>query len=287
MRLAPRLALLLVLLTSLGLLLLGCGRPRGGSSGSGGTGDDDDSVSDDDDAANDDDDDVNPGQDSDGDGLSNSDEADLGTDPNNVDSDGDGYEDGWEVDEGTDPTDADDRIYTGGWPYNPDKDSMNNPGFSGLAQTGQAMPRFIGLDQYGDEVDLFDFAAAGVPMVIDVGAEWCPPCMDLAAWLSGANNGFIDSSGNPIREAVWAGDIVWVSVLIEDYSGGPANLAALQRWHDSYDTPNVPVVADNNYQVASFFGAEGIPSLSYISSNFTIDVVNDTNGTLNGVMSDL
>ena len=50
--------------------------------------------------------------DSDGDGISDSEELDLGTDPTEVDSDGDGYHDNWEVDENTDPTDEDDKIYT-------------------------------------------------------------------------------------------------------------------------------------------------------------------------------
>ena len=45
------------------------------------------------------------GPDSDGDGLSDSEEAVLGTDPLNADSDGDGVSDGDEVDAGTDPLD--------------------------------------------------------------------------------------------------------------------------------------------------------------------------------------
>jgi hypothetical protein len=40
--------------------------------------------------------------------LTDAEEVDLGTDPDNVDSDGDGYQDGREVTEGTNPTD---RIY--------------------------------------------------------------------------------------------------------------------------------------------------------------------------------
>jgi hypothetical protein len=43
--------------------------------------------------------------DSDGDGLSDIQERDLGTDPNNTDSDGDGYSDGEEVAQGSDPSD--------------------------------------------------------------------------------------------------------------------------------------------------------------------------------------
>jgi hypothetical protein len=47
------------------------------------------------------------GCDSDGDGLTNAEEEDLGTDPDSDDSDGDGIKDGKEVKNGTDPTLAD------------------------------------------------------------------------------------------------------------------------------------------------------------------------------------
>ena len=46
------------------------------------------------------------GGDTDGDGLSDDDEANLGTDPNNADSDGDTFSDGDEVARGTDPLDG-------------------------------------------------------------------------------------------------------------------------------------------------------------------------------------
>ena len=45
--------------------------------------------------------------DSDGDGLTDAEEMDLGTDPNDPDSDGDGLNDGYEIDIGTDPNDPD------------------------------------------------------------------------------------------------------------------------------------------------------------------------------------
>ena len=56
--------------------------------------------------------------DRDGDGLSNDEEADWGTDPDNWDSDGDGLSDGMEVDQaeslGTDPNDPDNDPDTDG-----------------------------------------------------------------------------------------------------------------------------------------------------------------------------
>ena len=48
-----------------------------------------------------------PGGDADGDGLTNGEEKDLGTDPKVADTDGDGLDDGEEVDLGLDPAAAD------------------------------------------------------------------------------------------------------------------------------------------------------------------------------------
>ena len=46
------------------------------------------------------------------------------------------------------------------------------------------MPRFIDYDQYGERVDLYDFAGHGRYVMIDMGTEFCDPCKDLAAYLA-------------------------------------------------------------------------------------------------------
>jgi len=56
---------------------------------------------------------VDFGYDSDGDGLSDEEEAEIGTDPNNPDTDGDGFSDGEEVRKGTDPLDPNDHPMPG------------------------------------------------------------------------------------------------------------------------------------------------------------------------------
>jgi len=50
--------------------------------------------------------------DADNDGLSNFEEAELGTDPLDIDSDDDGFTDGSEVEVGTDPTDPESHFET-------------------------------------------------------------------------------------------------------------------------------------------------------------------------------
>ena len=105
-------------LLALGLLLWGCPTeeannppgPRPPLDDDDATGDDDDDshvgdddVAGDDDVQGDDDDDTAGNHDPDGDGLTNDEESQFGTDPNDPDTDGDGWDDGEEADHGSDP----------------------------------------------------------------------------------------------------------------------------------------------------------------------------------------
>ena len=97
--------------------------------------------------------------DTDGDYLDDGDEHTRGTDPLIMDTDADGYIDGDEVHAGTDPLDITDVIYIGGWPYNRDKDALGDPQLEGISpETGSQFARLRRIDQFGDEVDLYDFA---------------------------------------------------------------------------------------------------------------------------------
>ena len=240
-------------------------------------GDDDDAVGDDDDAAGD----------SDGDGLSDSEEASLGTDPYDADTDGDGYEDGDEVAEGSDPTNANDGIYEGGWPYYGDKDALGDGSWTIGSNAGAQFPRWTATDQFGETVDFYDLAMGGAPIVIDIAAGWCGPCRSMADWLDGANNGFIEPAGDPIREAVWSGDILWVTVLFQDDGGGAANGSDAADWYSDYPTPNVLVLADGASEVTGLINPPGIPSLSLVEEDMTLSIVDDTNAVLNTLLSSL
>ena len=292
-----RLRLLLCFLLAITMLVAAC-TPRGGRGRGNGGGDDDDAAGDDDDAAGDDDDaagddddaagdDDDAAMDSDGDGLTNSEEASLGTDPNDADTDGDGYDDGDEVAEGSDPTDASDGIYAGGWPYYADKDSLGNGSWTTGTYVGAQIPRWNAVDQWGQTVDLYDLAMGGVPIVIDIAATWCGPCNSMADWLDGANNGFIESGGNPIREAVWSGDILWVTVLFQDGAGSPADAGDVAAWYSNYPTDNALVLADGGADVTNLINPPGIPSLSLVEEDMTFSIVDDTNAVLNGLLSRL
>lgn len=102
--------------------------------------------------------------DGDGDGLLDSEEVELGTDPGKTDSDGDGYDDGDEVDQNTDPADAEDKPYQLGWQIDACRDDIDGTGTA----EGDIAERYAWGDQFGETVRLHDFCNQ-VVMVVGAG----------------------------------------------------------------------------------------------------------------------
>jgi hypothetical protein len=90
--------------------------------------------------------------DKDEDGITECDELELGTDPNNADTDGDGFADAEEVLCVSDPNDPDEQCYACGWEHN-DPGNLESTG-NGV---GDVMDSISLVDQCGEMVDLWDF----------------------------------------------------------------------------------------------------------------------------------
>ena len=185
--------------------------------------------------------------DSDDDGLLDGQESELGTDPLNSDSDGDGYSDRVEVDAGKDPTDAASGIYIGGWPYQSDKDSFENQEIwaDNNLVIGEQAPRVQLVDQFGEIVDLYDFAGQGKYIVIDISAVWCGPCNDMSAYLNDSGGAYWGDVIPDLPDAIEAGEIYWITILGENRQGGDATDSTVASWYDDYPDPNIPVLADD------------------------------------------
>jgi thiol-disulfide isomerase/thioredoxin len=214
--------------------------------------------------------------DSDGDGVSDAEEYELGSDPNAEDSDGDGYLDAWEVAEGSDPADSDSVIYKGGWPYNPNKEEGAGANSFDYNKT---FPNFELKDQYGDTVSLHDFAGQGKMIIVDVSAEWCPPCNGMAEWLEGDADPYGYESAFPgVADMVNSDDVYWFTVLGEDNYGGATQSdtkKAAKRWHNEYKNNRIPVFGDDEYAVTTFIGLTGWPTVFLLDENMKVVTMPD------------
>ena len=224
-----------------------------------------------------------PGVDTDGDGLTDAEEASLGTDPELSDSDGDGYSDYDEVTEGSDPTDPDSMIYIGGWPYNPNKDADAAPGWDSVAGEGATLPYYTAFDQYGEEVHLYDFAEHGRPVVLDLGTKWCTPCKGMAAYLSTGDTSSVEeyawwkSEYEGLYDLVANQEIYWVTVLFStSESSGPATVADAAEWHEAYPNPNIPVLADTDLLLHDYIDVQSFPVLNLLDEDMTFLIYDDS-----------
>ncbi|MDP2306757.1 MAG: hypothetical protein Q8P18_12100 [Pseudomonadota bacterium] len=91
--------------------------------------------------------------DGDADGLIDSQEAEVGSDPGKADSDDDGYTDGAEYTGNTSPIDADDKPYQAGWQIDACRHDIVSTG----AEEGDIAADFALPDQFGETVHLHDF----------------------------------------------------------------------------------------------------------------------------------
>lgn len=222
--------------------------------------------------------DLDPGlsttEDSDGDGLVDADEGALGTDPFDEDTDDDGYLDSWEVAMGTDPLDSESVIYQGGWPFNPDKDAIDDPGLGDTAVEGGQLARFAMTDQFGDTVDVYDFLGQDRYVVLELGSRWCSFNPNLALWLLGEQS-YFDAyeeqyGWGGIPEAVADGRLYWINVLDSYNDSESPSQAEVEAWYGAFPNPAVPVLLDPNHTFLQYTQSSYWPSLMLVDSTGTI-----------------
>ncbi len=220
-------------------------------------------------------------QDTDGDSLTDGEEVgEWGTDPLLEDTDSDEYWDSWEIIEDTNPLDSSSRIYFGNWPYNPDKDSLDQGDWSNTSTAVDSrFPRFTFLDQYGEAVDNYDFAnrlngdGQLTWQLIDVSTQWCPPCHNVASWIAGVDDNATDDFESfypTVREKVQGKKIWWMTFIVQDIDGGPPTSEDAIVWDQMHANPLVPILVDLDQRVVNGFGAGSFPHFFLLKPDKTI-----------------
>ena len=225
----------------------------------------------------------------------------------NVDTDGDGYFDVDEIRVGTDPNDEFSVIYHGFWPYNSNKDNIYNPGFGKCPEAngcecessascpenskcsqlnmgkfctptkGSRVPRFIGVDQFGDKFDLYDLANRNKPIIIEIGTGWPQACKDFSAWRSyiseeATTRKWWKSKFSGIRDLIDNEEVYWVHVMHLDENKNPATSETVNSWHWSYPHDNVILLADPEAQMKGWIRPTGYPCLVLLDENMDLQV---------------
>lgn len=209
--------------------------------------------------------------DSDSDGLTNAEEADLGTDPDAADSDGDGFDDATEVADGTNPTWKWSHYYEYG-DYllgaceTPIDEAASGPSGTGQYDTytwdayqeGDIMHNVGvgGYDAFEQEVPLYAFC--GNYVLLTQSAEWCGPCQSLAAEMADDQESIRNSYPN----------FIFYELLYQNNRGSEPNANTLENWSDSFGLDGIPVVSpeDNTSADMNWINASGgIPATLLIA----------------------
>ncbi len=224
--------------------------------------------------------------DPDGDGLTNKEEADLGTDPDLADSDGDGIDDPTEIADGLDPLSADsdgdglddlaeldngsDPLNRFSWPGDgvwPDM-SADYPG-SETYGMGEVFPDMRGKDKNREDLYLSQFY--GHVILLDFSAGWCGPCNVVAEtaeeeWVEHREDGY-----------------VIIHAMVDGWGNGPANNQFVNEWIEEYGL-TFPVMGNGTIDGATDglwdagLNQGYIPYLILLDSEMRIDRIYEGSG---------
>ena len=202
--------------------------------------------------------------------------------------------------------------YKGGWPVNPQSDEIVDSGFDlpcpgpigcecrsdadcdnqncsahpkgnfCVPKAGDLVPRFEAIDQFGESVDLYDFANQGKIILIELCGAWAKPCNDFSSWLTTNDQKITEyrwwkDRYFPIRNMIENGEIILINIISQGTDGTqstptPEDVAA---WYKKYPNPSVPILADEYKFMYGWIKPTAFPCILLVDENMRL--INYTN----------
>jgi len=129
-------------------------------------------------------------------------------------------------------------------------------------QQGEHMCDISLKDQRGDDFSLYDHI--GKPIVLDFSTMWCGYCQVAAREVSAVAGKYAEH------------DLLYVTVLVEDQSGNPADIDDCDNWATLFGIIEQPVLAGSR-EIIQSNDNDGIPITGWPTFYFlTEDMVVDT-----------
>ena len=144
---------------------------------------------------------------------------------------------------------------------------------------GDTFPHFKAIDQFGQEVDIYDFANdENKYIVIEMGTAWCSPCHMLSSWLSWDED---EIKKTPIwrkeydfiYDLIKSNKIYFITILYEDEFRDTATYDTAYEWYNTYPDEKIPILIDENKLLHSIIRPTGIPAISIISPDMKVEVL--------------
>ncbi len=152
-------------------------------------------------------------------------------------------------------------------------------------QEGDIFPEFVAIDQFGEYVNIYDFANNDNKYILlEMGAVWCGPCNTLAGLFAYGeeeifNKSFWKDEYLKIYDLVKNDEVYFITVLYEDEFRDTATESTVYEWFSTYPDDLIPVLADENKLLHKIIKPTGIPAVTLISPN--MKVVNISNRGFN------
>ncbi len=122
-------------------------------------------------------------------------------------------------------------------------------------RVGDTLPNFTLVDQYGEEVSLYQFY--GMVIMIEVGAVWCTYCNETAEKSPALLDSYSDDC------------VMFLFLLTQDENGAPADEDDVMYWANTYSL-TYPVLGDGDEEVSGELGTWAYPTFYFIDRNMVL-----------------